>query len=984
MPSRFTRSHLTIALLLALGLLFAGVLQIAFDSPDRVERAQMQRWIEEMKTASRGPFYRIRWFCNDGSVLPPGEYVCRERGGGVQHGEWNERTLAIRAQGYLVGTLLADLDTADYVGPAPRLDDLRQILLEQFLIENDDGWVFRQARYYRGAIQVEDERRMARELLLAMVDDPAWRDPSRYLLLREAARLLPIDSEPPAAATVRQLAIDIAEQDPGFQDMRVKLHGLPDARDPQRVRDYAAQRGLPQLADDYRRLAAELDTLYAPQTAVNRLAELAAESRSPRVKSRLQAAITGLRGARELETRLHLAADHAVQWRRLFMASTELAAPDRLTLLQAGLALEQEAYAVGSRLAEEETRADRLTRLRWLASLGATLHAAGFLSDRQWQHLDLHLDVLALTPQLAAETYAGELRYVARVSPWAHRALGFHFDPTVERWTDITPLAVHYIPDRLRGSPLLTYSRVLDTLLEDANRQIGVRHELFGREVAGGLRALNPGLRRGVLLMPPADPEGFRTDGIYLLPSTTPELPPVAGILTRGEGSSLSHVQLLARNLGIPNVVLDDALLPWIEPYLGRRVVLAVTPRGRVQIAADGPEWNAVFGLEAQAPDVVIVPDLRKLDLRSTGLRPLGELRARDSGRTVGPKAANLGELAHHYPAQVNRGLVVPFGVFREFLNQPIAPGGPAAYDWLRAEYARLQRILDPAQRQAETRLMLERLRHWIVTTDPGDAFREQLHTALVASFGSADTRGIFVRSDTNVEDLPGFTGAGLNRTVPNVVGFESIVQAIQAVWASPFSERAYAWRQAHMRQPEHVYPAVLLLETFPSNKSGVLVTADIETGDHRWLSIAVNEGVGGAVDGQAAEELRVHRVTGETRLLAQATAPRRTEPAPGGGMRQVAASGRGEVLTPDEIEQLRRLANDVERRIPMPITAHDRPAPADIEFGFNHGRLALFQIRPVVDNPRARRSLYLTELDDRGLQGPKVMVDLTESPGDR
>ena len=30
----------------------------------------------------------------------------------------------------------------------------------------------------------------------------------------------------------------------------------------------------------------------------------------------------------------------------------------------------------------------------------------------------------------------------------------------------------------------------------------------------------------------------------------------MAGILTLGEGSSLSHVQLLARNLGIPNVVV--------------------------------------------------------------------------------------------------------------------------------------------------------------------------------------------------------------------------------------------------------------------------------------------------------------------------------------------------------------------------------------------------------------------------------------------
>ena len=47
---------------------------------------------------------------------------------------------------------------------------------------------------------------------------------------------------------------------------------------------------------------------------------------------------------------------------------------------------------------------------------------------------------------------------------------------------------------------------------------------------------------------------------------------------------------------------------------------------------------------------------------------------------------------------------------------------------------------------------------------------------------------GVFVRSDTNVEDLPGFTGAGLNLTVFNVVGFDNIVKAISEVWASPYT----------------------------------------------------------------------------------------------------------------------------------------------------------------------------------------------------
>jgi hypothetical protein len=31
---------------------------------------QHANWIREMKSAERGPFSRIRWFCKDGQILP--------------------------------------------------------------------------------------------------------------------------------------------------------------------------------------------------------------------------------------------------------------------------------------------------------------------------------------------------------------------------------------------------------------------------------------------------------------------------------------------------------------------------------------------------------------------------------------------------------------------------------------------------------------------------------------------------------------------------------------------------------------------------------------------------------------------------------------------------------------------------------------------------------------------------------------------------
>jgi hypothetical protein len=65
------------------------------------------------------------------------------------------------------------------------------------------------------------------------------------------------------------------------------------------------------------------------------------------------------------------------------------------------------------------------------------------------------------------------------------------------------------------------------------------------------VRALNPGLALGRLRVAPKE-GAYNRDEILALPDTPADLDPAAGILTQGEGNVLSHVQLLARALGIP------------------------------------------------------------------------------------------------------------------------------------------------------------------------------------------------------------------------------------------------------------------------------------------------------------------------------------------------------------------------------------------------------------------------------------------------
>jgi hypothetical protein len=585
---------------------------------------------------------------------------------------------------------------------------------------------------------------------------------------------------------------------------------------------------------------------------------------------------------------------------------------------------------------------------------------------------------------MVLQDYLRELHYLGLVPGWATQQLRLHFGESMAKLAHSEPLADLFIQDQLRGSTLLFYSRVLDMLARDANRLAGVQHKVLGRDVGSGLNALNPGLARGILRVAPdmKRVEDLRADGIYLLPETVAELPPVAGILTTGAGNPLSHVQLLARNLGIPNVAVDESLLPALRAGDGQRIVLAVSPAGLVEIAADGPGWDGVFDTAKPDASVVFEPDVAKLDLAQRDFLSLDALRARDSGRIVGPKAAKLGELKAHFRERVAPGVAIPFGLYREaVLERPYRGTGKTVYQWMVESFRALEQLApgSPAAAAASEKLRAE-IYAIVANTDPGPRFRERLQAAMAREFGAQFRGGVFVRSDTNVEDLPGFTGAGLNLTLFNVVGFENIVKGISQVWASPYTPRAWAWRQAHMKGPEHVYPAVLLQRTVAADISGVLITQDVASGDAGVLTVAVNEGVGGAVDGQAAESVRIDRASGTARLMASATAPRRLAPQPAGGVARLPVSGAETLLGPNEVRQLIALADEIPRRFPQ--RGEDgKPVAADVEFAFVGGQLWLLQIRPFNESREARSAAYLRQMERALETNRRRLVDLREVP---
>ena len=948
-----------------------------------VDTSEYQTWVEEMKVAERGPFSRIRWFCSDGTVLPPQSYACKDHGGGYQHGEWNKKTIEMRKQGYLLANLLVGVDAGSFIEEPDFGNAFAQILIERFLVSVDDGWILRRALFYRGAIQEEDERAAARNLLEEMASRPAWIGPG-FPALRVGVRMLPHGTNSASIQKVRQLSASLSDKDAGFKPLRAKIHGSPGAQDAQSVREYAQGIGDESKRQPYLELADEIDSIYQAAPLDVELDSMAERyTAAPWLQELLRKSAESLRsdssaGSRFITTG-QLLADLRTALPRIKSSYV------RLEILDLSLRAESENFRAASELRPGLDKATRRQLAVYLESAGLAAYGTGVINARLLGEMNKTLDSLAVDT-VRLDHYLRDLSYLGRAPGWGTQTLRMHFFESMMKLAEIEAMAILFIQDQLRGSPLLFYSKILDGMSRDANRMAGVKHRLFDQDIGVGFTALNPGLAQGILHIEPdmSNLDSFKSDGIYMLPETVSDLPPVAGILTAGEGNPLSHVQLLARNLGIPNVTVSLTLVPELSKYDGERVVMAVSKSGLVEISPWTERWTEIFKTANAGNGVVIAPDLEKLDLSAQELVSLDDLRAVDSGRTVGPKAAKLGELRAHYPGRVSRGVAIPFGIFRQEAFEQTYPGGKGTvFEWMVENYGELASIpVDSPAHATKAEAFRAELYDIIINTRLSPEFKGRLSAALKDTFGSDNPPGVFVRSDTNVEDLAGFTGAGLNLTLPNVVGYENLLHGIMRVWASPFTARAFAWRQSHMTQPEHVYTSILLLESVASDKSGVLVTQDIDTGDRGVVSVAVNEGLGGAVDGQAAESLRISLNGSSVRVLATATAPWRRVPDPKGGLEFLPSSGSDTVLQPGEIEQVIDFASHLTDKFP-PITDDEgNPAPADIEFGFLNGELRLFQLRPFLDSKLAGGIGYLHQMEARLKDTSSINVNMKGAPG--
>src|SRR5207302_2515955 len=262
---------------------------------------------------------------------------------------------------------------------------------------------------------------------------------------------------------------------------------------------------------------------------------------------------------------------------------------------------------------------------------------------------------------------------------------------------------------------------------------------------------------------------------ILVLDEVPVQLPPVAGIITTKPSTPLSHINLLAKGWGIPNVYIKNAqelfkqYNGWWVEFDARRDTYSIK---RADLKAlDEYQKRLKERLDVMKP---------RSDLSVTHLADLSEQRA-SSVVAYGAKSANLGEIIHAHLAgfAVPSGFTIPFFYYDQFLKENKLDD--AIYQMLNDQ----KFVHDPAYRRAYLTKMRERIQQGTMNAQ----LRAEVLRRLHAEFPG---KGVLARSPTNRDDLPNFNGAGVYSTMPNVRGAEQLREAIKLLWAALWNLAAY------------------------------------------------------------------------------------------------------------------------------------------------------------------------------------------------
>ncbi|MFC1585726.1 PEP/pyruvate-binding domain-containing protein [Fibrobacterota bacterium] len=919
--------------------------------------AYLKETIQSLKKDPKGPFSKIQWYCPDGLVLPASGR-CKTKGG-IQHAALKPEVEALQKKHHLfLGQILAGTKNNDFLDSANGFSRMKQYQIEQYLKFTDNGWVMRKAQYYRGAYQIEDEEEWSLNFLIWLLETPDFLK-KHFYTARQLVRDLPLSMNEDLSRNIRITSKAIADLLPEFMDLRVKIHSHPDSQDIHRVREFIKKKKRRDKASDEKlgELVRDLAEYYHydPESLLRSHQEALKGTFAQKSIDKILVSWNRNSPREKIDDMAGLL------WHIRKQSIEEKSGKTKLHLLLLSL-------DVGDLLIRTAAAVQPVNLKEWLElnyALGLALAGGGFLEIWEWEKVSPGLSNAA--DQLSGERLQQLTHLYRRIVEWGVGMVDACYASDVQRFCQFEPSAKFFIDEKVRSSLLFAAGKANNGLSEMTMKHIINDETLNG--LLPGARGVNPGIAFGALeVIDDIEPSRIRANGIYVFPKAPQDLKPVAGILSVSEGNPISHIQLLARNLGIPNAVITREEFNALKRISNKKVLLSVTPRASVWLKPDNEMTaeEAAMVAKQERDRRRITIGTKKLDLRRIELDRLLDLRSKHSGRICGPKAAHLGELRHMFPDKVAPGFIIPFGVFRAHMEQR-RPGKKTSYwQYLQDTFGRVENMeKDGHSEDKIEHFVLERMkeiRKEIETISLKPDFQASLARQFQSAFGAPiGNTAVFIRSDTNMEDLKEFTGAGLNLTVPNVKAEKDIINAIRQVWASPFSERSYLWRQKYLKNALDVYPSILILQSVNSEKSGVLITKDFVTDDKKAMTITFSRGVGGAVAGQSGESYVVSR-KGEPFLLSPARDADYVRLPDTGGLIKKSASFEIPILDKNEIKELYELGKLLRQKL----ARSGMPGPYDIELGITGEKIWLFQARPLAESKGGRKYAYLHSLDDK------------------
>jgi hypothetical protein len=292
---------------------------------------------------------------------------------------------------------------------------------------------------------------------------------------------------------------------------------------------------------------------------------------------------------------------------------------------------------------------------------------------------------------------------------------------------------------------------------------------------------------------------------ILILKELPESLPPVRGIIVAKPSTPLSHINILAKGWNIPNVYIKDADKLFKE-LNERWISFEATLTNYKYKPADRDDLDkGKTPLDREAPSNL---DVKKI----AGLR---EMRKKDS-LIYGGKSANLGEMLNNKIPNivVPDGFTVPFYWYDKFIKDN-------GFDKILEEYLGDNNFIhNPRYRKTK----LEEFRNLI----QNGKFDESLKTEIIRKWKTQlGGKSVFVRSSSNSEDLPNFSGAGLYSSVPNVIDEKQLIEAVKKVWASLWKFEAYEARVRNFVDQQSVYMSALIQLGVDMDRGGVMISKD-------------------------------------------------------------------------------------------------------------------------------------------------------------